>query len=152
MPLDVLAPPLARVLALRGVIGVRSSGHTLAKMLQPFTTPAVRLVSVTHPAYLKRMREFFTTHAAHALLLRGAEGEAVAHPRREPAMEWCDGAASQTWTASAEETPAPPALPGSRDAAVTALWITEVLAGKRAAPAAIAHQLQCCLRAVKNVK
>lgn len=144
MPLDLLAPPLARVLALRGDIGVRSSGHTLAKMLQPFTTPAVRLVSVTHPDYLKRMREFFTQYAGGALLLRGAEGEAVAHPRREPVIEWCDGAASQSWTACAEENPA---LPESREAAVTAAWIAEALAGKRAVPAAIAHQVRCCLRA-----
>ncbi|MEQ1773312.1 MAG: DNA-binding protein YbiB [Burkholderiales bacterium] len=146
LPLDVLAPPLAGVLALRAKIGVRSSGHTLAKMLQPFTTPAIRLVSVTHPDYLKRMREFFTQHAGGALLLRGAEGEAVAHPRREPVIEWCDGKSSQIWTADAEENPV---LPEHRDAGVTGAWITEVLAGARAVPAAIAHQAVCCLRAVK---
>ncbi len=146
MSLDVLAPPLARVLALRREIGVRSSGHTLAKMLQPFATPAVRLVSVTHPDYLKRMREFFTRHASGALLLRGAEGEAVAHPRREPALEWCEGGTSQTWTAAAEVDPA---LPESRDAAATAAWIAEVLAGTRAAPAAIGHQVRCCVRAAQ---
>lgn len=149
VPLEVLAPPLARVLALRREIGVRSSGHTLAKMLQPFAARAVRLVSVTHPDYLKRMREFFTQHAGGALLLRGAEGEAVAHPRREPVMEFCDGRSSQTWTAGPEENPG---LPESRDAAVTAAWIGEVLAGKRAAPAAIAHQVQCCIRATQQTK
>jgi anthranilate phosphoribosyltransferase len=149
IPIDVLAPPLLSVLALRREIGVRSSGHTLAKMLQPFTTPALRLVSVTHPDYLKRMREFFTTYAANALLLRGAEGEAVAHPRREPSMEWCDGQSSQTWTIGAEINPA---LPENCDAAVTAKWITEALAGERAVPIAIAHQVQCCLRAARILK
>lgn len=144
IPIDVLAPSLSRVLALRREIGVRSSGHTLAKMLQPFTTPALRLVSVTHPDYLKRMREFFTTYATNALLLRGAEGEAVAHPRREPSMEWCDGKSSQTWAIAAEINPA---LPESCDAAVTGQWIREVLAGERSVPAAITHQAQCCLRA-----
>lgn len=146
IPLDVLAPPLARVLALRGEIGVRSSGHTLAKMLQPFATPALRLVSVTHPDYLKRMREFFTTHASHALLLRGAEGEAVAHPRREPVIEWLSGKTSEIWRANVEESPV---LPESRDAAVTAAWIQEVLDGRRAVPAAIAHQAACCVRAAR---
>ncbi len=147
IPLDVIAPSLARVLALRREIGVRSSGHTLAKMLQPFTTKAVRLVSVTHPDYLTRMREFFTRHSGGALLLRGAEGEAVAHPRREPIIEYCDGKSAYTWRAGAEENPA---LPESRDAAVTAAWIAEVLAGSRAAPAAIVHQVECCLRAVRS--
>ena len=149
LPIDVLAPPMARVLALRAEIGLRGSGHTLAKMLQPFATPAVRLVSVTHPEYLVRMREFFTQYAGGALLLRGAEGEAAVHPRREPVIEWCDGAASQTWTASAEENPP---LPESRDPAVTALWIAEVLAGRRAAPGAILHQAQCCVRAARLLK
>jgi anthranilate phosphoribosyltransferase len=148
IPLDVLAPPLARVLALRGEIGVRSSGHTLAKMLQPFTMPALRLVSVTHPEYLQRMREFFTHYASHALLLRGAEGEAVAHPRREPVIEWCDGKSAQSWTDSAEATPA---LPESREAVVTAAWIAQVLKGACAAPAAILHQAKCCFRAVKCI-
>ncbi len=149
LPIDVLAPPLARVLALRGEIGLRGSAHTLAKMLQPFSTPAVRLVSVTHPEYLTRMREFFTQYAGGALLLRGAEGEAVAHPRREPVLEWCDGKASRAWSAGAEESPA---LPESRDATVTAQWIVDVLAGKRTVPGAILHQAQCCVRAAKLLK
>jgi anthranilate phosphoribosyltransferase len=144
--LETLAPPLARVLALRREIGLRSSGHTLAKMLQPFTTPALRLVSVTHPEYLKRMREFFTHHAAQALLLRGAEGEAVAHPRREPVIEWLNGKTAEMWRVSAAENPE---LPASRDAAVTAVWIQEALDGKRPVPAAIAHQVACCMRAAR---
>jgi anthranilate phosphoribosyltransferase len=155
--IDVLAPPLARVLAIRRIMGVRSSGHTLAKILQPFATPAVRLVSVTHPEYVLRMREFFTHHgthgthgtnAAHALLLRGAEGEAVAHPRREPVIDWLNGAAVETWRAGTAENPA---LPESRDAAVTAAWINDALAGNNAIPGAIAHQVACCVRAAKLV-
>jgi anthranilate phosphoribosyltransferase len=144
--IDVLAPPLARLLALRRDLGVRSSGHTLAKMLQPFTTTALRLVSVTHPEYLVRMREFFSLQTVPALLLRGAEGEAVAHPRREPVIEWLNGAASQVWRGSAEEHPP---LPATRDAAATAAWIHEALAGRHAVPAAIAHQAACCVRAVR---
>jgi anthranilate phosphoribosyltransferase len=146
--IDTLAPSLARVLALRRELGVRSSGHTLVKMLQPFTTPALRLVSVTHPEYVTRMREFFTRYAANALLLRGAEGEAVAHPRREPALDWLDGATVQTWSAPAS---AAPALPPSRDAAQTAQWIGRALAGECAIPAPIVHQVACCVRAARAI-
>jgi anthranilate phosphoribosyltransferase len=151
MAIDGLAPPLARVLALRRAMGVRSSGHTLAKMLQPFATPAVRLVSVTHPEYVVRMREFFTSHgmhAAHALLLRGAEGEAVAHPRREPALDWLNGVSVESWNVGAAENPQ---LPESRDAAVTAAWINDALAGTHRIPAAIAHQVTCCVKAAQRV-
>lgn len=143
--IDTLSPKLARVLKLRREIGLRSSGHTLVKMLQPFTSPALRVVSVTHPEYLDRMRAFFTQYAAHALLLRGAEGEAVAHPRREPVMEWLDGKTAEVWRGTAEEHPE---LPQDRDAAVTAAWIAEVLAGRHPAPAAIRHQLHGAVRAM----
>jgi anthranilate phosphoribosyltransferase len=146
--IDVLAPSLARVLTLRSRMGVRSSGHTLAKMLQPFATPAVRLVSVTHPEYVVRMREFFTRYTANALLLRGAEGEAVAHPRREPALDWLNGMAVETWSAGTTEIPS---LPSSRDAVVTAEWIKGALAGEHPIPAAIVHQVACCVRAVQMV-
>lgn len=141
--IDTLAPSLARVLKLRRDIGLRSSGHTLVKMLQPFTTKAVRLVSVTHPEYLDRMRAFFTSYASHALLLRGAEGEAVAHPRREPVIEWLDGKTAEVWRGTAEENPE---LPDGRDAQVTADWINATLAGNRPVPSAIAHQVSCSVR------
>jgi anthranilate phosphoribosyltransferase len=144
--IDTLSPALARVLALRREMGVRSSGQTLAKMLQPFSTPALRLVSVTHPEYVTRMREFFTRQASNALLLRGAEGEAVAHPRREPSIDWLNGATVQTWSAPAD---AAPALPASHDANITAEWINDALAGKQAIPATIAHQVACCVRAAR---
>lgn len=146
--IETLAPQLASVLAIRRKMGVRSSGHTLAKMLQPFTTPALRLVSVTHPEYVTRMREFFTQYAANALLLRGAEGEAVAHPRREAAIDWLNGAAVQTWTAAGS---ANPDLPASREADVTAAWIHQTLAGKHAVPATIAHQVACGVKAARAV-
>jgi anthranilate phosphoribosyltransferase len=145
--IDTLAPQLARVLKLRRDIGLRSSGHTLVKMLQPFTTQAIRLVSVTHPEYLDRMRTFFTSYASHALLLRGAEGEAVAHPRREPVIEWLNGKTAEVWQGTAEENPE---LPDGRDAAVTATWISAALSGKQTVPAAIVQQTTSCIRATSK--
>lgn len=142
--IDTLAPAFARVLKLRRDIGLRSSAHTLVKMIQPFTTKAVRLVSVTHPEYLDRMRAFFTSYASHALLLRGAEGEAVAHPRREPAIEWLEGKTAAAWHGTPESNPE---LPDSRDAVMTAAWINDALAGKRPVPQALSHQVACCIKA-----
>jgi len=138
--IDTLCPPLAKLLYLRREIGLRSSGHTLVKMLQPFTSKAIRLVSVTHPEYLERMREFFTSYASHALLLRGAEGEAVAHPRREPVIEWLDGKTGEVMRAAGDGQPQ---LPGDHDAATTAAWINAALAGRHAVPSAILHQVRC---------
>jgi anthranilate phosphoribosyltransferase len=142
--IDTLAPAIARVLKLRRDIGLRSSAHTLVKMIQPFSSKAVRLVSVTHPEYLDRMRSFFTQHSSDALLLRGAEGEAVAHPRREPVIEWLDGKTAEVLRSAPEENPE---LPNSRDATITAEWIRQALTGKQSIPKAVAHQTLCCLKA-----
>ncbi|HEX2830804.1 MAG TPA: DNA-binding protein YbiB [Burkholderiales bacterium] len=148
MPVERLAPRVTSLLDLRASLGVRNSAHTLVKMLQPFSAPALRIVSVTHPEYVLRMREFYTRHDTGALILRGAEGEAVAHPRREPSIDWAHGGKVQTWTSEA----APPADLPSRNAAETARWIERVLAGEIAVPAAIAHQIECVQRALKEMR
>jgi anthranilate phosphoribosyltransferase len=148
MPIEVLAPEIASILALRSVLGVRNSTHTLAKMLQPFAGAALRIVSVTHPEYLVRMRDYFTKHDTAALLLRGAEGEAVAHPRREPGIEWAFEGSVTAWK---EEARAAPELP-ARDPEATARWIETVLAGETPVPTAIAHEVECCRRAVEALK
>ena len=150
LPIDALAPEVSALLALRRALGVRNSTHTLVKMLQPFAGAAVRIVSVTHPEYLVRMREYFTVHDTAALLLRGAEGEAVAHPRRAPAMEWAYGGTVDTWTD--EAGPQAPEILPDREPKATARWIESVLAGQAPVPSAIAHQIECCRRAVAAVK
>ncbi len=50
-PITVLVPKLARLLAIRRIMGVRNSTHTLVKILQSFVQPGLRLVNYTHPEY-----------------------------------------------------------------------------------------------------
>jgi anthranilate phosphoribosyltransferase len=176
MPIGALAPEIAATLALRSKLGVRNTAHTLVKMLQPFAGTALRIVSVTHPDYLRRMREYFTHFDTAALLLRGAEGEAVAHLRREPAIEWLFEGTAQTWTTgdstrsdeAAEPGAGAPRLqlesglssadsqqeqqPPSREAHATAHWIESALAGKVPVPRAIGHQVDCCVRALAAMR
>ena len=148
MPVEVMAPEIAGMLALRAVLGLRNSAHTLAKMLQPIAGTALRIVSVTHPDYLTRMREYFTRHDTGALSLRGAEGEAVAHPRRAPSIEWLHDGKAEVWKEETAEQRLAPQLPGDRDALTTARWIESVLAGTIPVPSAIEHQIACCRRAL----
>jgi len=156
LPIEALAPAISSLLDMRPRLGVRNSAHTLVKMLQPFSGPAVRIVSVTHPEYLTRMREYFTRFDDAALLLRGAEGEAVAHPRREPSIDWAHAGTVETWGSvrpernemeSKDERPPP-----SKDAAETARWIESVLAGNTPIPFAIQHELDCCKRALMSLR
>jgi anthranilate phosphoribosyltransferase len=148
LPITTIAPALARVLALRIRLGVRNSAHTLVKMLRPFSGPTIRLVSVTHPDYLMRMEEYFTRYVADALLLRGAEGEAVAHPRRQPIIKWAHDGAIETWTAPREEAVALPA----KEAADTARWIHAALDGRVPIPPHVMHQVKCCKRALLSLR
>ncbi|CAN5310177.1 DNA-binding protein YbiB [soil metagenome] len=151
VPLSTLSPALHRILALRPILGVRRSGHTICKLLQPFEGRALRLSSYTHPEYYALLVEFFTRYGGEWLLGRGNEGEAVANPRRGQRLEWFDeGRVSMLVDG---ETVAPgelPVLPESREAAVTAVWIQSVLAGERPVPGPIDAQVEAIFHALTS--
>jgi anthranilate phosphoribosyltransferase len=109
------------------------------------------------------MREYFTRCDTGALALRGAEGEAVAHPRRASSIEWLHEGKAETWwdedRVSAEDSEANSEherrevqLPESRDADVTARWIEAALKGDVPVPGPIRHQVACCVRAIEALK
>ena len=145
---SALSPGLARLLATRARVGLRSSAHTLAKLIDPFGGTAVRVVSVSHPDYLVRMREVLAATRADAMLLRGTEGEPYANPKRCPRLEMIrHGAAWRMVEAEEGTLAALPALPPTNDAAATARWIAETLSGAHAVPAPIVQQLALLLEA-----
>lgn len=148
MPITELNAPLARVLALRRRMGVRSPAHSLVKLLQPFAGPAVRLASFTHPEYRESLARLFVTERrpGAVLLMRATEGEAVANARRlAPIERFVDGVGSVVVAGDAGVLRALPILADSRDAATTAVWTQAVLAGERPVPDAIAAQVVAIL-------
>ncbi len=56
LPIDVLSPPIADMLELRPILGLRSPVHTFARMLNPFGAPAM-LQGVFHPGYMRIHRD-----------------------------------------------------------------------------------------------
>jgi anthranilate phosphoribosyltransferase len=150
VPTSVLSPGLARLLATRERIGLRSSAHTLVKLVDPFGGRAVRVVSVSHPDYLARMREVLAATRADAMLLRGTEGEPFANPKRCPPIEvFLQGEVARCVDAEDGAIETIPALPASSDAEATAEWIDAALAGSQAVPAPIVQQLGCLLEAAR---
>ena len=150
MAINDLNAPLARVLALRRVLGVRSPAHTLVKLLQPFTGPALRLASYTHPEYYATLSGYFTQveQPGAVLLMRGTEGEPVANARRPAMIErFIGGKSSAVVPGETGVVRSLPILPESRDAASTALWIQAVLSGERPVPEAIAAQCEAVMEA-----
>lgn len=146
VPTAVLSPGLANLLALRSRIGVRNTAHTLVKMISPFKGDSLRLVSVSHPDYLEKMRVFFTGTGLRALILRGTEGEAFANSKRRPELWYCDdGKLQLLFEAELGPLKLLPNLPESIDAAATAVWIQEALSGRHSIPLPLINQLACCL-------
>ncbi len=146
VPTAVLAPGLADLLSLRARLGVRSSAHSLAKLIDPFYSESLRIVSVSHPPYLELMREFLLATGAHALLLRSTEGESFANPTRRPRLEYFRDAGAQVlFEAETGPVKSIPGLPAAIDAATTAAWIKGTLVGETPVPLPIVNQLACCL-------
>jgi anthranilate phosphoribosyltransferase len=144
VPTALLSAGLASLLALRQRLGVRNSAHTLAKIIDPFGGEGLRLVCMTHPDYLQKMRELFLATGELALLMRGTEGEAYANPNKRPRIELYRDGAAQLLFEQEHATPQPQA-PQDLEAKATAAWINKALHGGAALPMPIVHQLACCL-------
>ena len=153
--LDLLCPPLGRLISLREQMGVRNSGHTLAKLVLPVNVPAaqaMRLIAVTHPDFMELMREYFTTEPANIFLMRGVEGEPVVRLHAPQPMEYISAAGlRQSITLEMKETHDPEMLP-SRDADATAAWTEEILAGLRPIPEAIFRQVEVIVERCRGVR
>src|SRR5207245_3997137 len=131
MPIAALAPRTARLLALRRILGVRSSTHTLVKIMQPFAGPALRLTSYTHPEYLAMLSEYFLKAApltrGDAFLMRGTEGETVANAKRAQQIDWFHEHQCTTLVQTQSVIAgAIPALPAESDAGTKAAWTAPV--------------------------
>lgn len=145
-PVELLVPGLGALLATRNRLGLRSSSHSLAKLIDPFGGRALRVVSVSHPDYVERMGRFLREASARALLMRGTEGEPFANPKRRPRIElYRDGGSEVLYEADKGTIAALPELPPAIDPRTTAAWTREVLAGQMPVPAPLIDQLACCL-------
>jgi anthranilate phosphoribosyltransferase len=150
--IGALCPPLARLLAVRDVVGVRNSGHTVAKLLSACTgAPTLRVVNHTHPEYATLLAGLLATTRADALLMRGTEGEPVADARRLQRLDvYVGGRRRDDLALPAQEgiLRQAPVLLHSNDAATTASAIQAIVSGAMPAPAAVAAQVDCLVRAL----
>lgn len=141
VPIEVLAPDLARLIDARHAVGVRNSGHTLAKLLLPqgvHPSAACRLIAVTHPDFMALMRAHFTAFPANVFLMRGVEGEPVVRLRSPQPIEQIDVEGRLVTHLVGEGEEAPQIC--ARDAESTARWTRDALEGRIPVPAALARQ------------
>lgn len=147
VPTALLCPGLQRLLEVRQVVGLRNPAHSLVKLMNPCMGKSLLVSSYTHPEYALSMAATLALMGTNALLLRGTEGEAVADPRRTPRMQaFIAGQPIDLQAHQGGPLTALPELPASIDAASTAAYIRQVMAGSRAVPAPIAQQVAHILR------
>jgi anthranilate phosphoribosyltransferase len=154
MSLETLNRPLAQLLALRRVLGLRNSGHTIAKLL-PAMAGALRVINHTHPEYAVSLSQYLRDSGADAVLMRGTEGEPVADCRRQPRMETFLGGVKDEALSLAQQEGVLvelPMLPDAIDAASTATHIRAVLAGERPLPVPIAQQVDTLVAVVGRLR
>jgi len=151
VPTEVLHPGLKRLLDVRRFVGLRNPAHSLVKLMNPCQGPALVVGSYTHPEYAVSMADTFALVAAHALLLRGTEGEPVADSRRTPQMDaFRDGQRHLLQPAQEGSLAALPELPKDISADATAAYIRSVLGGHLPVPAPIALQVAHILQEVSR--
>lgn len=134
-------------LELRWRLGVRGSTHTLAKLADPFSGESVRVVSVTHPPYMVRMASFMMATRTRGLLMRGAEGEPYANPKRCPRIEYFYEGQGEVVMPQDEGDVEIPQLAEDFDVQTTVRWTRQALAGETPIPKPLLKQLACCLLA-----
>lgn len=150
MPTASLCPPLAALLDLRWQLGLRNPGHTVAKLLTPRGLPCLRVVNYTHPEYALSHARFLQHCGAHALLMRGTEGEPVADARRLPKLDVHIGGSLRPELGCAGTEGALlqlPLLPRANDAASTAVYIQAVVSGETPLPTPLQEQVEVLARA-----
>ncbi len=152
VPTEVLLPALKRLLDVRRAVGLRNPAHSLVKIMNPCAGRSLIVSSYTHPEYAVSMAHTFEQIGADALLLRGTEGEVVADARRMPQMDgFLTGQRTLLQETQSGTLASLPDLPRTVDAAVTAAYIQDVLAGKQPVPAPIARQVEHILQLVSQI-
>lgn len=139
-PLEVLSPELNDLLSVRQVIGVRNSGHILAKLINPVLSESFQVSNYTHPAYPVIIEEFFKIHLANVVSMRGHEGEPVASPRRLPELSFQLMRSSQSWSSEAQYDETPFEYQLAIDAVSTHQLYDSILSGACPAPQTLVWQ------------
>lgn len=152
VPWSLLAPGLARLAAAPAGDPPPAFVRWLAKLIDPFGGEGMRVIGAGSADELAAMREFLLASRTDALLFHGTEDEPFADPRGRTRFEHMSaGSATLCADAEASRFERGPMPPAATDAAATATWIANVLAGTEPVPPSIVVQLGCCLAGARRL-
>jgi len=146
VPTAVFAPGLAAIQALRGRLGVPNIAQLLARLVDPLPGASLRVVGVSDPVALARMREVLLGTGERAIVLAGTDDEPFADPRQRPQLELIDdGASVVLFGEEHASVDAAAALPEAQGAKATASYIRRIVEGAAPLPLPIVNEVACCL-------
>ena len=147
-PIRVICPPLNNLLSLRQKIGLRNSGHVLAKLINPTQDHAWQICNYTHPEYTEKLKKYFQLRPENAIVMRGSEGEPTASLQRVPEMDFhfINGTIQKFPEIHFEDI----VLPSDLDANITASLTEKMLAGSQPLPKSISLQADQISKIVFN--
>jgi anthranilate phosphoribosyltransferase len=137
-PLRVISPALQKLLDIRERIGLRNTGHVLAKLINPTLQNPWQVSNYTHPEYPDKLREFFQFRSANTILMRGSEGEPTASLQRLPEMHFLHSNTNETTTP--EDRFEDPSPFSEINASSTAFVTQQILSGQVRCPSSILRQ------------
>lgn len=138
-PLKIISPDLQKLLDIRTQIGLRNSGHVLAKLINPASNQAWQVCNYTHPEYPEKLKAYFRIRPSNAILMRGSEGEPTASLSRLPEMNFISVAGQSETTPEEKFEDYSPFM--GMDAISTATTTKEILDRKISAPTSIVRQV-----------
>lgn len=137
-PLDIISPALQSLLDIREKIGLRNTGHVLAKLINPTIEESWQISNYTHPEYPEKLREYFKLNSANVILMRGSEGEPTASMQRLPSMHAIFSNGQEITCLEEHYSESSPFI--KIDAKSTAFMSSKILLGKITCPSAITKQ------------
>ena len=137
-PIRILCPALNNLLSLRQRIGLRNTGHVLAKLINPTQKHAWKICNFTHPEYPEKLKKYFQLRPENAIVMRGSEGEPTASPQRLPEMafHFLNGNIQKFPEKHFEDV----VLPNDLDVNITASLTKKMLEGSQPFPKSISLQ------------
>ena len=149
--IDVLVPSLAKMLGSRRLLGLRNTGHTIAKLLNPTSvSTCLRLSAYTHPEFDRLQRATLELVEANAMVMRATEGEVVANVRRPSNIDWLYEGRWQTVVEGRPVAIMTEVAWPERDAQSTAQWISDVLRGEQPVPEVISAQVRAVAQSARE--
>ena len=148
VPTAVLCPGLANLLSLRSRLGISNPAHSLVTLLDPVQGGGLRMVGADHPLQLAQQEAFLLTTGFNALLMKSTEGEPFANPQQRPRIKFFrQGETMVLFEEEMHSTRGTTSQPSAVDAAATAAWVKQAMAGQVPIPHPLVNQLACCLYA-----